>query len=300
MLLGSFVTGLIPIMIKASNRFMNLISILGAGLLVGVALIIIIPEGMLTLNTALANQKEARMKATMATGNYTLEQFTQMHMPSEADGSENTVSLYLGGSLIFGFLIMLLVDQFFHIIRDRFGSHDTKNESDETASLKEKFIKRTDCKYIQNSVNSTRGGCMKIMRAASVKPQYRFSDDFTDQKLIDTVGNVYVRHGHDGYVEMKENDEHEHDDSHSHDHAHEHFHGDKGNLIITTLGLVVHSIADGVALGSTCYASQDKDTSLPLIIFMALFLHKCPAAIGLTTFLRHEMLPFKEILLHLT
>jgi len=33
---------------------------------------------------------------------------------------------------------------------------------------------------------------------------------------------------------------------------------------------------------------------------MALLLHKCPAAIGLTTFLRHEMLSFKEIVVHLT
>lgn len=85
----------------------------------------------------------------------------------------------------------------------------------------------------------------------------------------------------------------------SHEHAHEHFHGDSSNIIISTLGLVVHSIADGVALGSTCYASQGKDTSLPFVIFMALLLHKCPAAIGLTTFLRHENLNFSKIVCHL-
>ena len=70
--------------------------------------------------------------------------------------------------------------------------------------------------------------------------------------------------------------------------------------MISTLGLIVHSVADGVALGSTCYATQGKDTSLPFIIFLALLLHKCPAAIGLTTFLRHEKLEFKKILLHLS
>jgi zinc transporter 9 len=59
-------------------------------------------------------------------------------------------------------------------------------------------------------------------------------------------------------------------------------------------------MADGVALGSTCYASQGKDTTLPFVIFMALLLHKCPAAIGLTTFLRHENLGFSKILCHLT
>lgn len=63
--------------------------------------------------------------------------------------------------------------------------------------------------------------------------------------------------------------------------------------------MVVHSVADGIALGSTCYASQDSDTSLPLVIFFALLLHKCPAAIGLTTFLRHEMLTLSHIVCHL-
>ena len=61
MLVGSFAVGLLPAIIKASNRIMNLISIVGAGLLVGVALIIIIPEGMLTLNEAL-QAKAKRLK----------------------------------------------------------------------------------------------------------------------------------------------------------------------------------------------------------------------------------------------
>lgn len=121
------------------------------------------------------------------------------------------------------------------------------------------------------------------------------SEDFTDNRLVDAVGNVYVLHNPDAVPEDRE-----HCSESSHEHAHEHFHGDQANLIISTLGLVVHSIADGVALGSTCYASQDKDTSLPFVIFMALLLHKCPAAIGLTTFLRHEMVKFGTILIHLT
>lgn len=128
------------------------------------------------------------------------------------------------------------------------------------------------------------------------------SDDFTDQKMVDHLGNVYIRHDppqvsdSDGHGHAHG---HDHDDSESHDHAHEHFHGDSSNLIISTIGLVVHSIADGVALGSTCFVSQGKETSLPFVIFMALLLHKCPAAIGLTTFLRHENLRFSKIATHL-
>ena len=45
---------------------------------------------------------------------------------------------------------------------------------------------------------------------------------------------------------------HEHED---HFHAHEHFHGAKENIFISTIGLVLHSIADGVALGVSLFCT---------------------------------------------
>lgn len=48
---------------------------------------------------------------------------------------------------------------------------------------------------------------------------------------------------------------HEHGD---HLHAHEHDHGGKGNIIITTIGLVIHSLADGSALGASLYCKLLK------------------------------------------
>lgn len=48
---------------------------------------------------------------------------------------------------------------------------------------------------------------------------------------------------------------HEHGD---HLHAHEHDHGGKGNIIITTIGLVIHSLADGAALGASLYCKLVK------------------------------------------
>ena len=40
-------------------------------------------------------------------------------------------------------------------------------------------------------------------------------------------------------------------------------------------------------------------TNLHIIVFIALMLHKCPAAIGLSTFLLHEKVPLKKIAYHL-
>lgn len=46
---------------------------------------------------------------------------------------------------------------------------------------------------------------------------------------------------------------HEH---HEHVHEHDHFHGGKENIFVTTVGLVLHSLADGTALGASLFCKQ--------------------------------------------
>ena len=81
-----------PTFLKASQRIMNLIAIIGAGLLVGVALIIIIPEGTFTLYKAY----ETEVAYELARGN---------KVPVE-----NKTQLLLGVTLVGGFLVMLFID----------------------------------------------------------------------------------------------------------------------------------------------------------------------------------------------
>jgi zinc transporter 9 len=52
--------------------------------------------------------------------------------------------------------------------------------------------------------------------------------------------------------------------------------------LATTVGLVIHAAADGIAMGASSTAS---DMKLGLIIFVAIMLHKAPAAFGLTSVL---------------
>ncbi len=49
--------GYLPTKFKTSQRWLNLISIYGAGLLVGAAIIVILPEGMLVLFESLVNKE---------------------------------------------------------------------------------------------------------------------------------------------------------------------------------------------------------------------------------------------------
>ncbi|KAI1886374.1 hypothetical protein AGOR_G00213360 [Albula goreensis] len=66
--------------------------------------------------------------------------------------------------------------------------------------------------------------------------------------------------------------------------------------VTTTLGLVIHAAADGVALGAAVASSQ---VSVQVIVFFAVILHKAPAAFGLVSFLMHAGLEKRQIQKHL-
>jgi zinc transporter 9 len=68
----------------------------------------------------------------------------------------------------------------------------------------------------------------------------------------------------------------------------------------TTVGLVIHACADGIALGaSSTSGSSSSGRNLSLIIFLALMIHKAPAAFGLTTTLLKQGLSKRAARAHL-
>jgi len=62
----------------------------------------------------------------------------------------------------------------------------------------------------------------------------------------------------------------------------------------TTLGLIIHAAADGIALGAS-----STQPSLSFVIFFAIMVHKAPAAFGLTTILLRQGLTKRQARLHL-
>ena len=101
----TFMFGYTPHKLNTSQRVMNLISIFGAGLLVGAALIVIIPEGMIVLYEALSqgiNNEKLEGDAKPAPGT-----------PEGAErhgGMDPNIDKYVGASLIIGFTSMLILD----------------------------------------------------------------------------------------------------------------------------------------------------------------------------------------------
>lgn len=100
MLLGSYLAGSIPLFISMSEEKLQLVSVMGAGLLVGTALSVIIPEGMQTLNMAYSQEH---------TGHEHKESGTEHG--HEHEHVENPVPHIIGVSLVLGFIFMLIVDQ---------------------------------------------------------------------------------------------------------------------------------------------------------------------------------------------
>uniref|UniRef100_A0A8C4SNV5 Zinc transporter ZIP9 n=1 Tax=Erpetoichthys calabaricus TaxID=27687 RepID=A0A8C4SNV5_ERPCA len=187
MLVGCYVAGTIPLAVNFSEEKLNLVTVLGAGLLCGTALAVIIPEGVHALYEEILEGKpqEGPARFTVAAEHDHAHDHAQLHA-------------YIGVSLVLGFVFMLLVDQ---------------------------------------------------------------------------IGTSHVHSADDPEAARTAN-----------------------SKITTTLGLVVHAAADGVALGAAASTSQ---TSVQLIVFVAIMLHKAPAAFGLVSFLMHAGLERNRIRKHL-
>jgi zinc transporter 9 len=65
-----------------------------------------------------------------------------------------------------------------------------------------------------------------------------------------------------------------------------------------TIGLVIHACADGIALGASSADSTTQST-LGLIVFVAILVHKAPAAFGLTSVLLKQGLGKRAARAHL-
>lgn len=199
MLIGCYVAGTIPLAVNFSEEKLKLVTVLGAGLLCGTALAVIIPEGVHALYEEVleAGHHHAHGQAEVSAPEQKVGEGAVGPSHEHPHGHEQ-LHAFIGLSLVLGFVFMLLVDQI--------GSSHMHSTDDPEAG-----------------------------RAASTK-------------------------------------------------------------ITTTLGLVVHAAADGVALGAAASTSQ---TSVQLIVFVAIMLHKAPAAFGLVSFLMHAGLERNRIRKHL-
>lgn len=215
MLVGSYGAGSVPLFMSMSEEKLHLVSVLGAGLLVGVAFAVIIPEGVLTLIKAytLREHKSLQLRdvdSIGGTGTSNIRRLQEDH--HHEDHSFEGMDRLMGMSLILGFIFMMFVDQ----LASSMSSSGSRSTTDAES-------------LVPNSGHGRRRG--------------------------------------NGTVNWT-----------------------------TTLGLVVHAAADGIALGAAAATNQ---LDVEIIVFLAIMLHKAPAAFGLVTFLLHEGLDRNRTRKHL-
>ncbi|XP_048862810.1 zinc transporter ZIP9 [Brienomyrus brachyistius] len=106
MFIGCFLLGLIPLMIKLSEQKLQLVSLLGAGLLCGTALAVIIPEGVELLQDAWRGSAPLCIKTA-------LNDSSSGPLLSGEPNAKRGVPppIFIGVSLVVGFCLMFVVDQ---------------------------------------------------------------------------------------------------------------------------------------------------------------------------------------------
>ncbi|KAJ1360789.1 hypothetical protein KIN20_019853 [Parelaphostrongylus tenuis] len=258
MFLGSYLAGSIPMMFNMSESRMRMVSIFGAGLLLGTALSVIIPEGVESLYNGVAerNLKELRQKNDPTKAKVTL-------VDTKTAGNESPPVIFRASV-------------------DKNGDGDTGNHK----AWKKRDIRISDSVVPQESVKDKRssenGGQSVVFSTVSghehIHPYkgahhqigYPLVFGFVFMLLVDQISTVAgSRNDRSGRNRIG---------------------------MSATIGLVVHAAADGVALGST---STTNKSDVQLIVFIAIMLHKGPAAFGLVSFLLLEGIDARNARKHL-
>lgn len=135
MFVGSYVAGMIPLAVTLSGRTLRMVSVLGAGILVGTALAVIIPEG---INTLYSPQFTPKAAVTAVTSEHKHEGPAIQHDHQSTSHEAHSV---IGITLVLGFVFMLLVDQIGNSLGKTTandaegGTNGTKDKSKITATL---------------------------------------------------------------------------------------------------------------------------------------------------------------------
>ncbi|KRZ52994.1 Zinc transporter ZIP9 [Trichinella nativa] len=216
MFIGSLMIGIVPTIVSLPENRIKLSGALGAGLLVGTALGVIVPEGIHAIHAS-------------------------PHLKAEGKHFDHYENIPISKDVN-------VVKQFIPRPKGIFFENNTENTAMGKADLhtaQENWLMH-DCSAVNFEGKS---------RIIGVTLLYGFLFMF----LIEHITERYT-HGNDrGRVRIH--------------------HG-----WMATIGLIVHSATDGIALGAAAFA----DSSVTFIIFLAVLLHKAPAAFGLSTYLLNE------------
>ncbi|TPX48378.1 hypothetical protein SeMB42_g00011 [Synchytrium endobioticum] len=254
---GSFLAGSIPLALSLKEEQLRLVSTLGAGLMIGTALTVILPEGVDTLynvqlkatsdissNQDVGTLAAVRQAAIQATTNPTKSRALRAVSDPAEDVSATSRNLKPHGHS--GGTINRIV------ARDTTSSPTPPSDppGGETKDDHESHFQAH--KYIGPALSA---GFIFMFLLEHLGPT-------AHPHVQDDVAASNLAVSSNAAVESKAR-----------------------HTLPATIGLLVHCAADGVALGAAASSANDN---IEFIVFLAIILHKAPSALGYTIFLMHE------------
>ncbi|KAK5137901.1 hypothetical protein LTR08_006670 [Meristemomyces frigidus] len=292
---ASFLAGLLPLALSLSSRQLRLITALGTGVLVGTSLIVIIPEGVETLYSAggsghgHAERSLARVVARGGGGGldgwhgglqHHLWRRYEMGVPGNPDIETAATGVD---------------DDFAITAEDSPPTTDTPSSADRLAGddeASEPHPGRPREPHAWVGLSLIAG--FILMYLIDTLPRHATTHTQPTRFPVSLTQFSFNNRPPPLAPESPHQTSDQYSDSPAPDHPH---HTPQSRPSSTTVGLVIHALADGIALGASTGA---KTTRLTLTIFLALMLHKAPAAFGLTSVLLKQNLSKRQARAHLT
>uniref|UniRef100_A0A915JGA8 Uncharacterized protein n=1 Tax=Romanomermis culicivorax TaxID=13658 RepID=A0A915JGA8_ROMCU len=276
MFIGSYVAGILPLIVSFSESKLRLVTIVGAGLLVGTALAVIIPEGVQSIYTAQSKSAETHHTKSLVaqTPVTTIRNAILTRIEKDSPPGEN------------------------HRIPNL-----TENSGQSGDNIRHHHHNRVN---LADSVKSNR-----IKREAKAKSEIDRIENIDLRHDHETDKHEHAHIGEEihidvhnavglalvaGFVLMLLVDQLAQGRMTQVDTQSGIIMQQPRYKITATIGLVVHAAADGVALGA---ASGSSHADVQFVVFLAIMLHKAPASFGLVTFLLHEGLDRARVKRHL-
>jgi len=231
--------GLIPLKCNVGNYYNNIIATLAAGLLLGTACIVILPEGIEMLIHGLGHHDDHDDEH--------IEEESEEDEHGEQHSEEGFNGALAGFAILSGIIFMILVNRFGPRHSDAHGcgkscSNGAVGTSSSTVVKNHLFMARS---YVPPGEKTGETGAARhLVELTEVK---------------ESQGRERTK---DVITPPPEN---------------------KQKVAAVTLGLLIHAMFDGVALGIV--TSGGDDAKLNIVVFGALMGHKAPEAISLTLIL---------------
>jgi zinc transporter 9 len=262
MFVGAFGSGYIPLSFSMSEARLRMVTIFGAGLLVGTALIVIIPEGVAMHYEGQQRHHAAAVAAAAAAAGGSVEALpSALSAASSLAANPSTGPVVIGGSLEGSAAAAAAAGVAAgHVHAEGEEGHSHAHGEGERE---------------EEEITHAHPGHWQIGAALAV--------GFAFQLVVDRISGGLHSHSHgiavpggssasaptDTELNVRANTGGDH----------------SAKSKSALMGMVVHAFVDGVALGA---AVREGDSALGLIVFLAIMLHKAPSSFGLSSYLLHH------------